>query len=125
MANLIADHIKGDTWNGFSVTLKRKTSPSDPTLIPIDLTGCSIISQFKTTPKGGVVFEFKTSDNTITIPTPANGRFVYMPRPSFNYPANTYVFDWQVTYPNGTIVTNGNDKNNNNFYFAINQDVSS
>jgi hypothetical protein len=104
MANLIADHKKGATWNGFSVTLKEETFAGSGILVPIDLSGCVIVSQFKTTPKGGVIFEFKTSDNSITIPTPANGKFIYMPIASLNYPALNYSFDWKVIYPNGTIV---------------------
>jgi hypothetical protein len=92
MANLIADHIKGDTWDGFMFNLEDETEIGSNIYEPVDLTGATIISQFKTTPKGGMVFEFKTSDNSITIPTPANGEFFYEER-IINVPANNYIFD--------------------------------
>jgi hypothetical protein len=101
MANL-ADHKKGQTWNGFEVTLTRETAPNSGVQEPIDLTGVTIVSQFKTTPKGGAVFEFKTSDSSITMPNATLGKFVYMPVINMNYPANNYVFDYKVIFPNNT-----------------------
>jgi hypothetical protein len=84
---------------------------------PVDLTGATIISQFKTTPKGGMVFEFKTSDNSITIPTPANGEFFYEER-IINVPANNYIFDFQITFPSGVVFSSEPD------YFRIKQNIS-
>lgn len=117
MANLISDHIKGDTWDGFMFKLEDETEFGSEIYEPVDLTGCTIISQFKTTPKGGVVFEFKTSDNTITIPDPINGEFFYEER-IINYPANTYIFDCQITFPSGVVFSIDPD------YFRIKQDIS-
>jgi hypothetical protein len=117
MANLIADHIKGTTWDGFMFKLEDETAPESGIYEPVDLTGCTIISQFKTTPKGGMVFEFKTSDNSITIPTPANGEFFYEER-IINNPANNYIFDFQITFPSGVVFSSDPD------YWRILQNVS-
>lgn len=117
MANLIADHIKGTTWDGFMFKLEDETAPESEIYEPVDLTGAIIISQFKTTPKGGVVFEFKTSDNSITIPDPESGEFFYEER-IINVPANNYIFDFQITFPNGVVFSSEPD------YFRIKQDIS-
>jgi hypothetical protein len=115
--NLIADHIKGDTWDGFKFKIEDETEVNSGVYEPRNLTGCVIIAQFKKEPNGTVVFEFKTSDNTITIPTPANGEFILMPR-IVDVPATTYVFDVQITYPNGVVESFDPE------YWRITQDVS-
>ena len=99
MANLIVDHKVGDTWNGFSFTLE-----DEDTMLPVDLTGVSVLIQFKITPNSITAFEFKTSDGTVTIPIPTNGEILMMPR-IMNVIANTYKFDVQLTFPSGEVQT--------------------
>lgn len=117
MANLIEDHKKGDTWDGFKFKIEDETEIDSDVYEPRDLSGCEIIAQFRTNPNGSVIFEFKTDDDTITIPTPENGEFILMPR-IINVPAMTYVFDVQITYPSGVIESFDPD------YFKIIQDIS-
>lgn len=76
MANLIVDHKVGDTWNGFSFTLE-----DEDTMLPVDLTGVSVLIQFKITPNSITAFEFKTSDGTVTTGT--------LVKPTAAIPANT------------------------------------
>ena len=117
MANLIADHIKGDTWDGFKFKIEDETEVGSGIYEPRDLSGCNIISQFRSSQNGSVIFEFKTSDNSITIPTPENGEFILMPR-IINVTAMTYIFDVQLTYFSGVVESFDPD------YFKIIQDIS-
>jgi hypothetical protein len=114
MANLIADHKKGDTWDGFSFLFEELVNDI---YVPFNLTGVTALIQFKTNPLGNAVFEFKTSDGTITIPTPLTGQIYMMPR-VMNYEALTYSFDVQLTFLDGTVKTYVNDN------FRIVQDIS-
>lgn len=110
MANEIAAHKKGDTWNGMVVTLKRNT-------IPVDLTGYTAISRFKTSLNGASVFEFKTSDNSLTIPNPIDGKIYYIGR-KIDYFPNKYLFDLEITSPDGVVKTIANGS------WTITQDIS-
>jgi hypothetical protein len=101
MAN-IADHKKGETWNGFEVTLTRETAPNSGVQEPIDLTGARIVSDFKDEATGVSRFTFDTEDDSITMPNATLGKFVYMPIINMNYPAMNYVFDYKIVFPNGT-----------------------
>ena len=96
----IANHIKGDTWDG--VEIIATTKDENGASIPLDITGCDIIAQFKI--NTSTVFEFKTSDNTILVPNPTTGQFFLAPR-KMDVEANTYKFDIEVTYPDGTVET--------------------
>lgn len=116
MENLIVDHRKGDTWDGFSLLLEEYDTDG-VTLIPINLTGVNVLIQFKSHYNSAISFEFKTSDSTITIPNPLNGEILMMPR-IIDVPANTYMFDVQLTYTNGTVQTIVSD------YFKIYSDIS-
>lgn len=98
----IADHKRGDTWDGMQVTAT--TTNELDVVVPIDLTGVEIISQFKTSIDGTPVFEFKTSDNTISVPDPTLGVFYFVER-NMDYPAKMYFFDIQLKYSNGNLET--------------------
>lgn len=98
----ISDHKRGDTWDGMEV-IATTTNDLD-VVIPIDLTGVQILAQFKTSIDGLFVFEFKTSDNTILVPNPTTGVFLFAPR-NMDFPAKNYFFDIQLIYPNGDIET--------------------
>jgi hypothetical protein len=99
MANLIVDHKVGDTWDGMSFVLT-----DEGTLQPINLSGVQVLIQFKLNANSIIAFSFKTSDGTVTIPNPINGEIIMMPR-IMNVIANTYRFDVQLTFPNGTVQT--------------------
>ena len=85
------NHKRGDWWDGAFCTIK------DPlTGIPLNLTGCTAKSDFKTHENGESYFSFDTADGTLTIPTPADGKIFYKAR-KMNVPANRYVFDLEIT----------------------------
>jgi hypothetical protein len=110
MSNLIADHKRGDTWDGISFLYKEND-------LPINLTGATVLAQFKTNPLGKAAFEFKTSDGTVTIPNPLTGELFLIPR-IMNYEASTYQFDVQIVFLDGTINTDVDG------LFRITQDIS-
>lgn len=88
-----ANHKKGDTWSGADIKVNG-----------YDLTDSQILSQFKVSENGPVVFEFKTQDNTISFTNPSQGMFKFNKR-ILDYPATTYYFDIQVTFQNGDVLT--------------------
>lgn len=100
-SNYFPDITKGDTFKGAKMTFYNGVGDTKTVM---DLTGSSVIIAFKKSKGGTTVFEFKTSDNTITIPTPTNGQIILAPR-VMNYPAGNYVFDVQVTNASGVVTT--------------------
>jgi hypothetical protein len=103
--NIIADHKKGDTWSGISITVEESEIVNNVEVFtPLDLTGYMAISRFKNNPSGSTIFEFKSSDGTLAIPNPLNGEIIFQPR-IMNVLASKYVFDVQITAPNGDIET--------------------
>ena len=89
---------KGDTWNGLGFEIKNQETNA-----PLDLTGCTIVIQFKKEKnQSRISFEFK--EETIDLYEPTNGKFRMKPR-IMNYDSGIYYFDAQVTFPNGTIKT--------------------
>jgi len=69
---------------------------------PIDLTGVEIIMQFKKSLDSSVVFEFKTADNSITIPTPLNGEFFMMPTNKLTM-VGDFVYNLKIIFPTGRV----------------------
>jgi hypothetical protein len=116
MANLIIEHKRGDTWDGMSF-LCEELQEDGVTYLPVDLTGVEILIQFKESENGTAAFEFKTSDDTVTIPEPLSGEFFMMPRKIETRP-NNYMFDVQLTYPDGTTETPISD------FWKITNDIS-
>jgi hypothetical protein len=96
---------KGDTFDGRKYTF------------PFDLTGASILIQFRETPQSSVAFEFKTIDNTLRVPEPSNGEVFMYPR-YMDYPAATYQYDIQITFSTGRTKTYAADT------LTIFQDIS-
>lgn len=96
----LSNHIKGDTFNGFELKIE------DSLNVPKNLTGFSVLSQFKTSPTGNSELTFSTQDNTILFKNnnPALGILVFQPR-IINIPSQRYIFDVQMTASNGTITT--------------------
>jgi hypothetical protein len=50
------------------------------------------------------LFEFKTSDGTIAIPNPIDGKIIMMPR-IIDVKEYNYIGDVQLTFQNGTVKT--------------------
>lgn len=93
-----ADHKKGSTWTGAEMIITENDENGN--LVPKNLTGVQISAKFKV--NNNVVFEFKNSDNTILVPNPTNGKFLFSPR-LINVAVNTYYFDVVLTLVNGDI----------------------
>jgi len=98
----IADHKRGDTWDGMEI-IATETNELD-VVVPIDLTGVEIVSQFKTSMNDDFVFEFKSTDGTILVPNPESGT-MYFDERKMDFPAKLYFFDVQLKFPNGRIQT--------------------
>ena len=101
MGNIIADHKRGTTWDGLSIKCE-VLQEDGATLLPVDLTGVVIVADFKIDKNSDSYFSFKTANNTIIVPYPANGEFLFMPR-FIDYYENYYHFTVKLFYPNGTI----------------------
>ena len=94
----IVDHQKGTTWDGAEMIITE--SDSEGVMVPKDLTGVEIIAQFKN--NRDVIFTYKTTDNSISVPNPTNGK-LYFVGGIINHPANTYFFEVQFKLLNGDI----------------------
>lgn len=103
MSYVIENHKKGDTWNGLSFVIQ-ELQPDGVTYVPENLTGVTVLIQFRPSDNGSVIFEFKSEDNTVTIPNPLNGEIFMTPR-KMDVNANRYIFDVQLTYADGTVIT--------------------
>lgn len=90
--NYIKDIVKGDTFTGLKMTFYDGEGV-DKT--PKDLTGYSVIMNFKKGVGQSNAFIFSTADGSITIPNPTNGEIFMQPR-EMNYPAYNYIFDIQL-----------------------------
>ena len=99
-SNYFPDITRGATFKGAKMTFYNGVG-EDKTAM--DLTGASVFITFKKAKGGSVVFEFKTTDNTILIPTPTNGEILLAPR-LMDYPALNYVFDVKVIDAAGNVI---------------------
>lgn len=71
---------------------------------PLDLTGCAILVQFRLTTNSEVFLEWNTADNSILITDAVNGEF-QMQEKSLSVTPSVYMYDVQVTFPNGFVRT--------------------
>ena len=85
------NHKRGDWWNGGFFTIKNKL-----TGLPLNLTGITAKSDFKTHENGEIYFSFDTANGTLTIPIPTDGKIYYKAR-KMDVPANRYIFDLELT----------------------------
>ena len=97
----IADHKKGDTWDGIEIVAT--TLDANNVSTPINLTGCTVLAEFRLANEK-FAFKFETANETILIPEPLLGKFYFAPK-KIDYSANTYYFDVQVSYPDGSVET--------------------
>ena len=78
MQKIIADHKRGTTWDGISITCE-ELQEDGFTLIPVNLLGVVIEIDFKIEQNTDPYFSFKTSDNTIVVANPNSGEFSIKP----------------------------------------------
>ena len=67
------DIYQNTTFEGAELAIKRNN-------VPINLTGCEIVMVFNTVNNNSPTFDFKTSDNTITVTDAVLGKFKLQPR---------------------------------------------
>lgn len=99
-------HSKGTTWDATSFLVTEKDEESGAE-IPVDFTGATVVAQFKKGKTGPVIFEFKTTDQTIVFGTeetsdPTTGLIVLIPR-IIDYKAYDYYFTVRATFADGRI----------------------
>lgn len=95
----IANHIKGDTFDGVQFTLQN-TSDS----LPIDLTGCLLKIQFRYRNKIGKVQKELNIGTGITLVDAVNGIFKIDPF-IIDWNPDTYYYDVETTFTNGVVKT--------------------
>ncbi len=66
----------------------------------IDLTGASILMQFKSSHSSKMIYEFKTIDNSIIITAPLTGTFELQKR-ILDFPKGAYFYDCLITFLDG------------------------
>lgn len=93
------NHIKGDTFNGLSFTVTVNT-------VALNLAGSSIKMELKLNkrPETAVAKTFSTTDNSILITEPSNGKF-QIAKQVIDISANIYFYDLEITLQSGDIYT--------------------
>ena len=94
-------HIKGNT---FKDKIFKIENVADTISTPIDLTGAEVLMQFKESEDSEMVFEFKTSNNTILLTNAADGELKMVKR-TLDVSAGKYIYDLKVTFPGNYIKT--------------------
>jgi hypothetical protein len=98
MNTVYNQYRKGDTWEGREY------------IFPFDLTGCTIVCQFKVLSESNIVaFSYKSEDNTIIINDSVNGKITFQSR-IMDYPVAIYNYDIQITFPSGRVSSYATDK---------------
>lgn len=94
-------HRRGDTFGGQLFSFREEIND---VLVPIDLTGTSIILQLKILENCKFSFEFSTENLLITLPDPAMGQ-VYLESTIIDILEGLYLYDMQITFPDGVVRT--------------------
>lgn len=107
------EHIKGDTFDGYTFTL----SLND---LPIDLTGASIIMELKKFKEQTTAdLTLSTNNSKISILSPStDGKFQIIPQ-IIDISAFNYFYDIQITFSSGVVKTYIEGR------WRIKQDISS
>jgi hypothetical protein len=102
--NYIKNHPKGTTWYGMELLVEEEVFPfTDPkTYTPKDLTGVSVLAEFRKNHSDEVVFYFKTDDGSVVIANPIDGKIVFQPK-LMNYDEANYSFDVLLIKPNADV----------------------
>jgi hypothetical protein len=91
-------HRRGDTWAGISsITILVNG-------VPVNLQNASAKIEFRSNVDAPVALTLSTTDGSILISQPLNGKIQIPPR-LIEIPYGKYYYDLQVTFPNGTIKT--------------------
>ncbi len=93
------DRIKNDTFRSVQFTLTDENSD------PIDLTGATIEIEFRFRCKTGSVVKSVSVGSGITVATPANGILVLDAFTPVDWAADTYYYDCEIGFSDGTIQT--------------------
>lgn len=72
--------------------------------LPIDLTGCTIKAQLRTTPKSPPQYTWSTEDDTITI-SGTDNNFVNLIGTNLDINPGQYYSDIDITFPSGAVRT--------------------
>ena len=94
--NILAPHIKGTTWYGMVCTITEDDGS------PKNLTGVTAISTFRKNHNSAIALEFKTSDASLTIPNPIDGKIYYNER-FIDIAEAHYIFDLFITTSDGKV----------------------
>lgn len=94
----IPKHKRGDTWVGINNIVIATNGA------PVDLTGATIRMDFRKSIDSPAALTLSTSNNSIIITQPTQGAFTIPPR-IIEIPFGIYLYDLQVTYPNGVVLT--------------------
>lgn len=92
----VSEMISGTKWDGLQITLYS----DDAQTVPIDLDGCTVLFELKATAKAITQSTWSTSDSSITI-TGADNNIITLVGRNMNIPANQYLGDIDITFPNG------------------------
>lgn len=95
----IADHYKGDTFDGVQFTIINSTDS-----LPINITGCLIKIQFKKNSNNGSIIKEITEISGITIIDAINGVFKINPF-LIDWDEGRYLYDVQITFPDLSVRT--------------------
>jgi len=95
----LKDRVKNDTFRSVNFIYKNGVGT------PIDLTGASIHIQFRFRCKTGTIVKDVTDGNGITITDPLNGMFTLDEFTPVDWEVDTYYYDVEVTFLDGTIKT--------------------
>jgi len=94
----IPDHRRGDTWDGISSICIQVNGA------PANLTGAVIKADFRRSIDAPVALTLSTANGGIII-TNAVGGIIQFPPKLIEIPFAKYLYDLQVTYPNGVVKT--------------------
>jgi hypothetical protein len=95
---VIPNHRRGDTWAGFESFIIKVNNT------PVDLTNASIKIDFRKQIDSPVALTLSTANGSVVLSNPSQGIFSIPPR-IINIPFGIYLYDIQVTYPNGVVTT--------------------
>ncbi len=98
MTYTIPAHRRGDTWDGVNSIIINVNG------VPINLTDAVIKIDFRQSLDSPVVLTLSTNDGTIEVIKLLEGS-IRIPPKKIEIPFGKYMYDLQVTYPNGVIKT--------------------
>jgi len=102
--NYINNHPKGTTWYGMELLIEEEVIPAtDPkTYRPKDLTGATVVANFRKEHSLEISFIFSSENGIVTIPNPLDALIIFGSQ-LMNVDAYTYSFDVLLTYANGDV----------------------